>query len=127
MKALQLVSNLTAKDHAAEIAALNIYVRDRIRYVRDVLDCETLQTPQATMELGQGDCDDKAILLASLLMSIGYVPRFVALNQGHGFVHVWTQVNYSGKWIDLEPTEKVMTGRGVLVRPQDKLLIWKII
>lgn len=128
LKALELVSNLGPKDHAGEVVALNIYVRDKIRYVRDVLDCETLQTPQATMELGQGDCDDKAILLASLLMSIGYVPRFVALSQGRGFVHVWTQVDLSGKWIDLEPTEQVATGRHVLVRPgKDRLLFWKII
>lgn len=109
---MQLTNGLDQKDYAGEACACLGYCRDSIRYVRDILDVETLHTAETVMDLGAGDCDDKAILLASLLLSIGHPGvRFVALSLEPGqFCHVWVQDYVEGGWIDLEPTEAVPCG-----------------
>lgn len=121
-QALQLTKGLRQKDQAAEIDAINRFVRDQIRYVGDILGVETLHTPAAVLITRAGDCDDKAILNAALLKSLGYSCRFIALDQGSGFCHVWTQVLLRGNWIDLEPTEPLPTGQRVPVRRTDRLI-----
>lgn len=110
--AMRLVEGLPQKDHRGEVRLIHAYVRDRIRYVRDVLEVETLQTPLATVELGQGDCDDKAALVATLLESIGFRSRFVAIGQRAGkFSHVYAEVRMGTAWIALETTEFWPVGR----------------
>lgn len=86
-------------------------MRNRIRYCGDVWNIETLQTPETTVELGQGDCDDKAALVAALLMSIGYPVQFAVLERDGEFVHVWCQVRLRGQWYDLETTEPILAGQ----------------
>ncbi len=51
---------------------LHRFVRDNIRYIKDIRDVETVAYPDITLQQGQGDCDDKSVLLASLLESIGH-------------------------------------------------------
>lgn len=106
---------LQQKDFAGEARRLLEYVRDNIRYVRDIADVETLHDPVTLLKVGAGDCDDKAILLAALLLSIGHDRlRFVAAAFEPGqFSHVWLQDEVYGKWIDLEPTEPIAYGRSV--------------
>lgn len=90
----------------AEAAALFEWVRDRVRYVRDIVDVETLSTPGKTLEQLIGDCDDQSTLLAALLESVGYPTRFVvaAYNVPGHFEHVYLQVCIDGEWIDCDPT-----------------------
>ncbi len=109
--ALSLVKNNYQKDWAGEVKDLHRFVRDNIRYVRDIRGIETLQTPDKTLEFGQGDCDDKSVLLASLLEAIGHPTRFVAIAQtGEEFVHVYPETKIGGTWISLETTEPVEIG-----------------
>lgn len=109
--ALDLVKDLPAKDYLAEITLIHRYVRDNIRYVRDIRDVETIATPLETLRTGQGDCDDKATLLAALLESIGVECRFCAVGKSPGYwSHVLTQALYRGKWLSLEATEPVSPG-----------------
>lgn len=110
MTALALVERLRPYDTEGEIQALNAFVRDRIRYTRDVLGVETVQTPQATLMIGQGDCDDKATLLASLLMSIGIPAKFGMIRRGNTYLHVFTIASCRGKPIDCETTLPVPCG-----------------
>jgi transglutaminase-like putative cysteine protease len=91
--ARNLVWMLPPHDVAAEAQTLFQYVRDRIRYVRDVLDVETLATPEATARIMSGDCDDKSTLLAALFEAIGLRTRFVmAQYLGPDYEHVYLQV-----------------------------------
>jgi transglutaminase-like putative cysteine protease len=111
LTALDLVSDLPQKDYTGQVVALHRYVRDSIRYVRDIRNVETLQTPEFTLEWGQGDCDDKSILLASLLESIGHRTRFCAVGYGFsGFQHVFPQTLVGNRWVTLETTEPVDVG-----------------
>jgi len=52
------------------------YVRDEITYIHDPHGVEEIQPPEITLKLGGGDCDDKAVLLAALLTSIGFETCF---------------------------------------------------
>jgi len=109
--ALSLVRRNKPKDWFGEVRDLHHYVRDKIRYVRDINGIETLATPENTLKIGQGDCDDKSILLATLLESIGHPSRFVALSFEPGiYSHVLVESKIGDKWVSLETTEPVETG-----------------
>lgn len=109
--ALSIVQSIPEKDHFAEISAIHAFVRDQIRYVRDINGVETIAQPDKLLEIGAGDCDDKSVLVASLLEAIGYTTRFVAVGKFPGrYSHVLPEVNVKGKWIALETTEDVGVG-----------------
>lgn len=111
-KALELTSNLKQKDYAGEIAALFEFVRDDIRYVRDIRNVETIQWPTQTMEQASGDCDDKVTLLASLLETIGHPTRFrvVGFTSADEYQHVYLETKLGPRWVSLETTENVPMG-----------------
>lgn len=110
-KALELTRYLSPKDWVGQVRALFEYVRDDIRYVHDVWGVETLHTPLQIMRQEQGDCDDKSILLAALLESIGHPARFVAASlKQNGFSHVFVQTRVGQKWVSLDATENVPMG-----------------
>jgi transglutaminase-like putative cysteine protease len=112
--ALSHVRGFDQKDWYSEIAAIHALVRDKIRYVRDINGVETLHTPDQILKRGQGDCDDKSILLAALLESIGHPTRFVAVDiNGRGFSHVYVETKIGNKWVGLETTEPWDLGRVV--------------
>lgn len=111
--ALSLVRQVPGhKNWVGQIKALHRYVQNRIQYVRDIRGVETIATPLVTIQTGQGDCDDQAVLLASLLESIGHPTRFVAIKQNSfgPFVHVYTETKIGPRWIPLETTENMRPG-----------------
>lgn len=109
--ALILTKNLPQKSWLKEVRSLHRFVRDDIRYVKDIRGCETLQTPIQTLRLGQGDCDDKSILVASLLEAIGHPTRFKAVGFQKGrYSHVYPETKIGGKWLTVECTEPVNVG-----------------
>lgn len=112
--AVNLTNNLKQKDWNAEVAALHAFVRDKIRYLRDVRGVETLQTANYTLRNRSGDCDDKSVLLAALLESITHPARFVAVgfrdSGSCDHVFVETRVGNRGPWMALETTEPVPPG-----------------
>lgn len=106
-----LVSHLLPKDWAGEVEALHRFVRDQIRYVKDVRGVETVATPEYTVATGSGDCDDKAVLLASLLEAIGHPTKFTAIGfTPNSFNHVFVETKIGPRWIALETTEPVEVG-----------------
>lgn len=113
-KAVSLTSRLKQKDFQSEVGALHAFVRDCIRYVRDVRNVETLQTAERTLLNRAGDCDDKSVLLAALLESISHPARFVAagFKNGNACEHVFveTRAGMQGPWLALETTEPVPLG-----------------
>jgi transglutaminase-like putative cysteine protease len=110
-KALSLVGFLPARDWIGQIKSCFEFVRDSIRYVKDPVDVELVQTPESSLDIGQGDCDDKATLLAALLMTIGHPCRFVALGfRGEGFSHVLVETRVRDGWMSLETILPVPMG-----------------
>jgi transglutaminase-like putative cysteine protease len=111
-QAASLVGGLQQKDFSGEVKSLHAFVRDHIRYLRDIDGVETVQTPDKTLSLGYGDCDDKALLLATMLKSIGHPARFIAIGTGAPgkFSHVFVDTLVGRQWIPLETTEPVPAG-----------------
>ena len=109
--AAQLTGDLASKDYHAEAMRLHQYVRDEIRYLRDVRGVETVQTPTLTLDLAVGDCDDKALLLAALLESIGHPTRFLAVGFQPGELdHVLVETKIGNHYLAAETTEPVPFG-----------------
>lgn len=92
-----------------EADALQRFVRDAIRYLRDPVNLELVQAPQRTLEIGAGDCDDKATLLASMLLATGKPARFLALGfKGGPLSHVLVEMKSGNRWI---PMETILPGK----------------
>lgn len=72
--AIELTEGATSDKKA--VTAIFEYVRDTISYVSDPrvteMDFDYIQSPTQTIEREAGDCDDHAVLLASLLEAVGY-------------------------------------------------------
>lgn len=113
-KATELTRRCPGKDWRCEAAALHQWVRDAVRYQLDVNGVETIRTPELTMRERAGDCDDKAVLLASLLEAAGHPTRFIALAFGPSpapYSHVLVETRIADEWIAAETTEPWPLGR----------------
>ena len=104
LTAQNIVQGLPPKDYWAEANALFLFVRDHIRYVRDMRQMETLYFPDKTLALKAGDCDDMAMLFAALAETIGFETRFCAIGvDGEEFSHVSAQCLVPGfGWVNAE-------------------------
>ena len=98
------------KEHYCEAKALGDWVRDEVRWIRDIHGFETLQWPKRTLAYGAGDCDDLSILLAALAVSIGFKVYFKAIaansNNKSEFSHVYVLLKVGKKKIPTDPTVK---------------------
>ena len=108
----RIIASVPEKDYTSEVVAVQSWVRDSVRYTRDVFDVETLKTPIETIRTLQGDCDDKALLTGALLQSIGFKVRYVAVGYGapDEFDHVYLETMIGNHWIGVETTENVRLG-----------------
>lgn len=103
--AIELTTPLAAKDFRQEAIRIWDFVRTYIRYVRDIRDVETLQSPLVTVRNRAGDCDDQAILIASLVQAIGHPVRFVAMGfQPRLYSHVIAETLVGDEWLPMETT-----------------------
>lgn len=110
--ALSIIYCTPARDQVAECDAIFSYVRDSIRYTRDVLGVETVSTAENTLMSKMGDCDDQTVLLCSLIESIGYPTRFVVAGYfgAKTYEHVYCQLLINSEWINADPTENHQLG-----------------
>jgi Transglutaminase-like superfamily len=70
---------------------------------------ETLQSPEVTLKLRSGDCDDLSMLIAAGMRSLGYETAFRTVatpDSGGEFSHVYAVVKdkQTHKWIAIDPT-----------------------
>lgn len=110
--AMSIVYLQPEKDAYSEALAIFNHVQNNIRYVADVYGVETIATAAKTLQGQGGDCDDKSILLASLLEAIGYPTRFVVAGYSTpGSVeHVYVQIYLDDEWVDCDATEPYPMG-----------------
>ena len=76
------------KDYEAELRCLHAFVRDHVRYVRDIEGVETLQTPIQTLNVLAGDCDDKSMLFCAHSYSI--------MRSSRGGWRSWVSTTFQG-------------------------------
>jgi transglutaminase-like putative cysteine protease len=111
----RIIHDVPGKNYVGEARAVHAWVQRNIRYTMDVFDVETLKNPLWIVESGQGDCDDHALLVCTLLQSIGHPCRFIAVGYSgnNQFDHVYAETKIGPRWIAMETTEPVDFG----VRP----------
>lgn len=64
--------------------AYHAMIRDGISYAPEAI--ETFRSPEATMTLGAGDCDDHALLFTALCLASGVPARVVGLKNASGAI-----------------------------------------
>lgn len=102
--ALSIIGHVPGHDFQNEVNALYHYARG-IRYRRDPVQVERVQDALRTIQYGTGDCDDKTVLLVSLLATVGHRARFVVCGQAPGrWSHVYCEVQTKRGWLPLDPT-----------------------
>ena len=92
---------------------LNMYywVRDNIRYKPQGLYHDTWKSPQETLEQREGDCEDLALLLLTLLRIRGYnawarIARIQRLKDNKILYHVYVVIKRDDEWLILDPSCK---------------------
>src|SRR3990172_12510042 len=87
------------KDRSAQARMVGEWMRSSLQFVRDPYGIETIHTPLFMLErirtrgLFEADCDDYAVLSASLAKAIGLRTKFVILGfmqKGAPWAHVYT-------------------------------------
>lgn len=70
------------------------FVRDEIQYIYDPRNLEEIQSPETTLQLRAGDCEDQAILLSSLLSAIGFETALIFADTNNDQIpdHVYSAV-----------------------------------
>lgn len=101
----RLVEEITAqvrpKDYVSEVAAIYYWCLKNIRYMRDPVHVEYVQSPHVLLSpspadraagrrAGQDDCEALATTIAAMCMSVGNPCQFVTISMdGGGFHHVF--------------------------------------
>jgi transglutaminase-like putative cysteine protease len=106
-----LIENkVAAKNYFDEIRTLFEWVRQNVRYTRDIHRVELLHTAKRMLDLRAGDCDDMTILLSAMLKAIGHPVRIVLVGFNPRkrmlFTHVYLEAFCKGRWIPLDPTTR---------------------
>jgi Transglutaminase-like superfamily len=111
-KTESLIADCTPHDAMCEVGKVFEFVRDQIRYVDDPPDAERLSDARSTLAAPAGDCLDKAVLLMSMLATVGYQSQFIVQSwdgdvSDDGFDHVHAEVLMpDGSWLEADPTER---------------------
>jgi transglutaminase-like putative cysteine protease len=93
-------------DPIGQLTAIFDYVTGNIRFLNDPVTKETLFPPEEILKAGAGDCDDQALLVASLAGAIGYDARLVTVASDPAdpgrFTHIYAEVLADGQWIPMD-------------------------
>lgn len=93
-------AGVPSHNHAEEARVIGEFVKDYVRYVKDPDGIELLTDPLTLIDqiergVAQGDCDDMALLVATMLLVVGIQPHFRAVRyktlRGH-YNHIYVLV-----------------------------------
>lgn len=103
-----------ARNDKAKIDAIFAYVKAAVTFRKDPYDAELVKDARRTLQTGYGDCDDIAVLLASLLACVGECPRFAVMKMTKGspvWEHVYVEVQLGNQWLPLDTTRDPKQGK----------------
>lgn len=79
------------RDWIGEVCAITDFIRNNVRYTLDTHGIDTYRSPDKTLELAMGDCDDMTALAGAALQAVGY-PVWIKVIQMGGqdqFHHIY--------------------------------------
>jgi hypothetical protein len=111
-----------------EARAIGKFVQSHVRYVKDIAGVETLHSPDMLIRMmtdvgyTAADCDDMALLIASMLLSIGIVPKFRAVRYNsptgpYNHIYVVVYENNITDTMSPSPTKRLALDAIVKDRP----------
>jgi hypothetical protein len=131
--ATSLATKYPGEYNIYQVCAIFDYIKENIQYVSDPRGVDQWSAPGDTLKIGAGDCDDYAILLASMIESIGGTTRIYmtdthafatvyigsgeaaenivkAISSYYGPVTVYYATDDNGSWVILDPTSSMYAG-----------------
>ena len=105
--ATRLLNNahIPSKSHHREARTIFGHVVRKVRYQKDPVGIETVQSPTVTLALGAGDCDDHTGLVAGLAMAVGIPARFRVIGYPDRLVHIFPELFVDWRWYPADTTE----------------------
>jgi len=106
--ALGLIRGIAPKDYMGEISRIFQWVQQNIRFTKDPVALELLQSARRLLQGKAGDCDDFTILTSALLQAIGHQTRIktIAVRPGE-YHHVYPEVFVQGQWLPLDASHSL--------------------
>ena len=109
--AKNIVTFCGGKDEFCLADTINRWIKDHSHFIRDPLGVELIHTPKYILKkIAQNfyfdfDCDDMAVLSASLGKAVGLPAKFVALgflDKKQPLTHVYTILKVKEKWYPID-------------------------
>ena len=107
--ATDIVRSVPAFDDAAEARAIYDWVASNIHFTKDPVSKEKLYPAAELLKIRAGDCDDISMLMATLLMAVGYPARLVTVaaiaDAPEQFSHVYVEAEVppgSNQWLPMD-------------------------
>lgn len=104
------------RDWLGEVCALSESVKNNVRYTLDAYGMDTYRTPDRTLDMAMGDCDDMAALAGAALQAVGY-PVKIKVIQMPGqddFHHIYLLAGLPpqrpSRWVAVDPTQPYSCG-----------------
>jgi hypothetical protein len=95
-----IIRESSSDDKESKINAIYRHIVENYNYLSDPEGVELIQTPQETMQVKGGDCEDLTILLNSLLENIG-IKTYLVLTDTHAYSLAY-DVNTNNLWTYVE-------------------------
>lgn len=109
----RILEPVDERDKMGEVRALFRFVKENIRYTRDMIDMEYVQEPGFILEklergeTVRGDCDDSVVLLLSLLRSVGFMTQVKLTGYAStDYTHVYGEVFIDQEWVPVDTIVK---------------------
>lgn len=100
----------------AEVQQLGKAIQDNVRYTLDTYNIDTYRTPDRTLQMAIGDCDDMTALGGAVLQAVGYpvMIKVIQLNGMSDFHHIYLVVGLPPhdpqQWVAFDPTQRIPVG-----------------
>jgi transglutaminase-like putative cysteine protease len=105
-------ANLSSRDETAIVRAVYNWIKRNIRYVKDPVGVETIQSPEITLRVRAGDCDDHVVLISSMLKSVGVPVRYSVVGKSRDrFSHINLESFIGDRWTATDTTIAGPMGR----------------
>ena len=98
--ALSIIKEINASNKEAIVTAIYRHIVENYSYISDPNDKELIRSPQETIHLKGGDCEDLSILLISLLENIN-IKTYLILTDDHAYALAY-DINIDKLWSYVE-------------------------
>ncbi|MBU0496840.1 MAG: transglutaminase-like domain-containing protein [Candidatus Thermoplasmatota archaeon] len=97
-----IIGECSTNNKECQVNAIYRHLVENYNYVSDPEGVELIQTPEETIQINGGDCEDLTILLISLLENIG-IKTYLVLTDTHAYSLAY-DINSNDLWNYVEPS-----------------------